>query len=126
MSAREIIARAICRDPDECVFGSGWTGSNGSGFECSMRAWEQKLPAAHAAITALTAGGYRILAPGEFDMDSLEAAAGVCDVVADEHDALAIDVGSDDLTPLYRRGERAAKQAASIIRSLPVENGGGG
>jgi hypothetical protein len=69
-------------------------------------------------VAALTGAGYRILGPEELDGHTLERAAEICDVVADEHDALAIHAGSDDLTPVYRRGERAAQDVVKRLRSL--------
>lgn len=45
-----------------------------------------------------------------------ERDAGICDMLADREDALAIDAGSDELTPVYRRGERIGREAAAAIR----------
>lgn len=123
MIPAEIIARVLCRDPDECVFGNGWAGSSGSGFECITRAWEQKLPAAHAAVNALTAAGFRLLGPDELDKRTLETAASL--IERDEFDA------SIRLDPKRHANLRdwIREQQASAIRSLPAEeqnNGGMG
>ncbi|HEX7072954.1 MAG TPA: hypothetical protein VF226_02855 [Hyphomicrobiaceae bacterium] len=71
MSARDIIADEIAisrgRRPDECVHGNGWVSTDGSGFECSLTARQQAYPVANAVLQSLTAAGYRILAPGQYD-----------------------------------------------------------
>ena len=55
----ERAARAMCLQPDRCVVGSGGVSSDGGWSECLMRAWEEKVPMARAALTAAlaTTGG---------------------------------------------------------------------
>ncbi|WP_421930193.1 hypothetical protein [Nitratireductor rhodophyticola] len=67
MSARDIIA--------SCILG-------GSTF-----LHEDRLDMGDEALSALTSAGYRILAPGEMDRETLEAAAKVADRHAGENDA---------------------------------------
>ncbi|WP_144378509.1 hypothetical protein [Mesorhizobium amorphae] len=45
-----------------------------------------------------------------------ERIAEICDVMGDREDVLAIDAGDADLTPIYRRGERVAREIAAAIR----------
>lgn len=72
-TARDVIARALfaCDDigPNPQV---EWDGQ----FPVVRSRYTEK---ADASITALHAAGYRILAPGELDNESLEAAAKVCE-----------------------------------------------
>ena len=45
-----------------------------------------------------------------------ERCAEIADGFADRYDAMAIYAGSDDLTPIYRKGERASMEIAAAIR----------
>ncbi|TDR28927.1 hypothetical protein [Aquamicrobium defluvii] len=51
------------------------------------------------------------------EREGMRRAAEICDEIGDREDVLAISAGSDDLTPLYRRGERAAKECSHMILS---------
>lgn len=75
-------------------------------------------------LAGLEGHGYRILGPGDIDPETLERCAEIGDCLADREDALAIDAGSDDLTPLYRRGERIGRELARAIRALKHGDGG--
>lgn len=72
---------------------------------------------AREAIEALTSAGYRILAPGELDAETLEAAAQVADMRAARLDELmASDAEYDRSYDRERRQE--AWTIAGAIRSL--------
>lgn len=51
------------------------------------------------------------------EREGMRRAAEICDEIGDREDVLAISAGSDDLTPLYRRGERAARECSHMILS---------
>lgn len=79
---------------------------------------------AAAIINDLKLAGFSIVHESEIHGATRERCAEVCDVLADREDVLAIDAGSDDLTPIYRRGEGIGREAAARVRALP--DGGGG
>lgn len=76
--------------------------------EAARRIWSLRPVECKAAIAC---------ALRDAEREGMRQAAEICDAVADREDALAIAAGSDDLTPVYRRGERAAQECSRLIVS---------
>lgn len=90
MSARSIIAQGACRKD------------------------ANKIDTADAILLALKAAGYRILAPGEMDRETLEKAA----KVAESHIIALSDDMCDDEWWVIRTTNRRSRRIAAAIRAL--------
>jgi hypothetical protein len=107
MSAREIIARAYDREQASHM-GEPDPWEDGTDHP----EWDGSLGCADAAIAALSSAGYRILAPGKMDSDTLEAAAKKADeYVWDDHSL-------EQSTDVGRACHFQSREIAEAIRNL--------
>ncbi len=122
MSAREIIARALV----------DWSGS-GQGADDMLA--EIANGQADAILAALTAGGYRILARGEIALGvgwKFQIGERVTKIKGSSWTGRVVGFYSTTLTPIGYNVESENETGSvqlypeAALRSLPVENGGGG
>jgi isopentenyl phosphate kinase len=101
----EEVARAICKargiDPDTCVHGSGGTGQP---IVCHLRAWQQHIGQARAAIAVVVEACVKL-------------ATDVADGSRELHNAAAKDRDRDGVL-LHGEIWRVATSLAAAIRSL--------